>query len=347
MNADPPKDDAIVPKPRSGFHLPPVSAAQAICFVAVLGTLGWAYEPTLVWFYQTWVREPDYTHGFLVLPIALAILWKRWPGPAAAANPEMNRVPEPASNIERITSLALGWFLVATALAGRALFLERGQNWLEASTLLILLIGLAVAGLGWRRMFRIWPAFAYLIFLYPLPPQINSALSQPLQSLATTFACGLLKLTGLWVMPEGNVILVGNERLEVAAACNGLSMLMSLAATVAAAASLIPMSVWKRVLLLVSIIPIALLSNVLRIAATAWCYYEFGAEVGSKYAHDAAGLLMMPTAMMLVGLELAVASWLIVETEEVEPTTDKLGLGLVAGPPNPLAQLHPKPGTKT
>ena len=95
-------------------------------------------------------------------------------------------------------------------------------------------------------MFRIWPAFAFLIFLFPLPPQLNSALSQPLQSLATTGACGLLRLTGLWVMPEGNVILVGNEQLEVAAACNGLSMLMSLAATVAAAASLVPMSNWKR-----------------------------------------------------------------------------------------------------
>ena len=59
-------------------------------------------------------------------------------------------------------------------------------------------------------------------------------------------------------MPEGNVILVGNERLEVAAACNGLSMLMSLAATVAATASLVPMANWKRVVLLPSIIPIAL-----------------------------------------------------------------------------------------
>ena len=47
-------------------------------------------------------------------------------------------------------------------------------------------------------------------------------------------------------MPEGNVILVGYERLEVAAACNGLSMLMCLAATVAAMASLVPMSNWKR-----------------------------------------------------------------------------------------------------
>ena len=127
------------------------------------------------------------------------------------------------------------------------------------------------------------------------------------------------------------MIMVGNERLEVAAACNGLSMLMSLAATVAATASLVPMANWKRLILLPSIIPIALGSNVLRIAATAWCYYQFGAEVGSKYAHDAAGWLMMPTAMVLVGLELAIMSWLIVESEEVERTTDRLGLGLIAG----------------
>ena len=112
------------------------------------------------------------------------------------------------------------------------------------------------------------------------------------------------------------MIMVGNERLEVAAACNGLSMLMSLAATVAATASLVPMANWKRLVLLPSIIPIALGSNVLRIAATAWCYHKFGAEVGSKYAHDAAGWLMMPTAMVLVGLELAIMSWLVVEAEE-------------------------------
>ena len=40
---------------------------------------------------------------------------------------------------------------------------------------------------------------------------------------------------------------------------------------------------------------------------------------------------MMPTAMLLVGLELAIASWLIVESDEVEQTTDRLGLGIVTG----------------
>jgi exosortase len=150
-------------------------------------------------------------------------------------------------------------------------------------------------------------------------------------------------------MPEGNVIVIGNERLEVAAACNGLSMLMSLAATVSATASLVPMANWKRIVLLPSIIPIALGSNVLRIAATAWCYYKFGAVLGNKYAHDAAGWLMMPTAMVLVWLELVIMSWLVVEGDESRTAGDMLGLNRL-GPrqgPNPanspIANLGGRP----
>ena len=50
---------------------------------------------------------------------------------------------------------------------------------------------------------------------------------------------------------------------------------------------------------------------------------------------------MMPTAMILVGLELAIANWLVVESEEVERTTDRLGLGMVAGPPGSGNQIPP------
>ncbi len=275
---------------------------DVVGLTAVATLLGWAYAPNIASLYRTWSTEPDYSHGFLVIPIALVILWKLWPARVEA----------------RPGRWAVGAAALAMALMARAWFDERGQSWLETATLLPAIVGLGLARMGWPTFRRTWPAFAFLVFLFPLPPQLNSALSQPLQGLATRFACFLLKLTGLWVMPEGNVILVGGEKLEVAAACNGLSMLMSLAATVAATASLIPMASWKRVFLLMSIIPIALGSNILRIAATAWCYYQFGGKVGREYAHDWAGWLMMPTAMALVGLELAVMSWLVVETEELD-----------------------------
>ena len=112
----------------------------------------------------------------------------------------------------------------------------------------------------------------------------------------------------------------GMERLDVALACNGLRMLMTMAATVMATVILLPLPNWKRIALLLSIVPIALVSNMARIVATGWCYYLFdgrhcqalGARLG-RLADDAAGI-------GTVGLELGVLSWLVPkESEDDKP----------------------------
>ena len=81
----------------------------------------------------------------------------------------------------------------------------------------------------------------------------------------------------------------GLKTLEVALACNGLSMLMTLAATVTATVILIPLPNWKRIVVLASAIPIALVSNIIRIVATGWCYYLIEGERAKKLAHDWSG----------------------------------------------------------
>ena len=48
-------------------------AVGALALVAV----GWAYWPTLGGMVQRWETQPDYSHGYLVAPIALAFLWSR------------------------------------------------------------------------------------------------------------------------------------------------------------------------------------------------------------------------------------------------------------------------------
>ena len=81
-------------------------------------------------------------------------------------------------------------------------------------------------------------------------------------------------------MNEGNVMVVGDQRLEVATACNGLAMLMSLTATTAAIILLLPMRRWKKVGAGGQRVPIALSCNIVRIAVTAWCYESLGTKAG-------------------------------------------------------------------
>lgn len=264
----------------------------------VAGAVCLAYADNIQALLKVWHDDPDYSHGYLVIPIALAILWQRWP---ASAKPHASW---------------LGWGIVAVTLALRLVLHSRGNTWTENATLVVVIAGLGLARLGGDIFRQVWPGFLYLVFLLPLHPALNASLSLPLQRIATVFSVVLLKATGLWVFAEGNVINVDGEKLQVQEACNGLAMLMSLSATVVAAACLIPMSMLKRIILLVSVIPVALASNIIRISATTWAYHLYGAKVGSEYAHDIAGYLMMPVAMCLVGLELWLVSWIVVEAQD-------------------------------
>ena len=261
--------------------------------------LGWSYLDNLGQLAATWEKDPNYSHGYLVVPIALLILWRRRPELASGG----------------FAPNALGWAAVLAALALRAAAYERASAWTETFTLIPAVAGLVLAAGGWGLLRAAWPSIAFLIFMLPLPQALNNLMAAPLQTAAAMMSSSLLRSTGLWVLRDGNVIVVGGEPLEVAEACNGLSMLLSLAATIVTTIFLMRMPAWKQAVLLLSIVPNALVSNVLRIAATAWCYHLYGAEIGSKYAHDIAGWLMMPTGLLLVLVELRVLSWLILEDD--------------------------------
>jgi exosortase len=277
-------------------------AAQAVAVGAVGAALVWAYATDVRDMVQTWIDDPNYSHGFLVLPVAALIFWQRWPrGDQARPRPSW-----------------LGFVALAALIGLRVWLYELGEFWAQRFTLLLTVAALVLAYGGWPLMRRVWPAVAFLVFMFTVPVALNNRLSLPLQGMASWASCALLRVLGLWVMNEGNVIIVGDDQLEVAAACNGLAMLMSLAATITATTILLPMPNWKRVVLLLSVVPIALLCNILRIAGTVWCYHLIGSERGRELAHDWAGLLMMPMALILVGLELWWMSWLVTEEEVVE-----------------------------
>jgi exosortase len=267
-----------------------------------------AYLPNLRALVTVWSEDPNYNHGYLVLPIAAYILWQRLSAPIA--KPSAGAVPAPW----------WGWVFLAIVLVLRALMYERSFEWLENSTLILTVAALTWSFGSWPLLRQIWPAIAFLVFLLPLPQAFNELLALPLQSIAASSSRFLLQLSGMWVIQEGNVINLstthGIEKLDVALACNGLRMLMTMAATVIATVILIPLPMWKRISLLVSIVPIALVSNMARIVATGWAHYLFEGTTAKHWAHDWAGLLMMPLALALVGLELAIMSWLVPKQSE-------------------------------
>jgi exosortase len=289
-------------QPARGDHPP----SWLWAFGAALLVLGLAYAPNFLDLVSIWSRNPNYSHGPLVIPIAVWIFWRRL----------SNAKQKPTFNSKAASYW--GWAFLAVILALRVIAYERNARWSENATIVPAVTCLAWIFGGWSLLYVAWPAIAFLLFMLPLPEAVNNSISLSLQGIATAGSCYLLQLSRIWVVQRGNTIdLTTNSgemgRLEVAAACSGLSMLMTLAAVVTATIILIPLPTWKRVTILASAVPIALASNILRIVGTGWCYYFMTEPTSRHWAHDISGWLMMPVALAFVALELRVLSWLVPE----------------------------------
>jgi exosortase len=292
------KSDAVDSVSSHQLHSWPWTLAAALL------VLGLVYIPNFRDLSSYWLSDPNYTHGPLVIPIAAIILWRRFSTTTEKLTPNAN------------ARAYWGLLFLAVVLALRVIAYEENMQWSEDATLVPAIACLTWIFGGWPLLRLAWPALAFLLFMFPLPQAINNLISLPLQQIATAGSCFLLQLSGIWVIQDGNTIHLTTqtheiERLEVAAACNGLSMLMTLAATVTATIILIPLPNWKRVVVLLSAVPIALVSNILRIVATGWCYSYIAGPTLKKWSHDVSGWFMMPLALVLILLELGILSWLV------------------------------------
>jgi exosortase len=272
--------------------------------VLVTCALVWSYLPNIANLIAQWDSDPNYSYGYLVVPIGLAILWHR--------RERFHR--------EMLRPRWWGFLPLLAVLGIRSLLFDWNEQYLEMMTLPLVLASLALALGGWPLLRFALPAIGFLFFMYPLPPSVNFILAEPLQRVATWGSVQALQLLRVPVINEGNVIIVGAEPLEVARACNGLSMLLSFITLISAYVILVERPLWERMILLISAIPIALISNIIRIVATALCYFYLGHDRGEKIAHDPAGWAMAGIALVLVWLESRLLSWLFVpEQEEQRP----------------------------
>lgn len=255
---------------------------------AVLLACGaWAYLPTLLTLAKTWAAVSDYWHGHLVLPMALAILWTRrdrYPGLRSTA-----------------PLLAVGLLAVSLALrqGGDVFFLTFLDGWslLPWAAAVAALVG------GWPLLKWCWPAIALLIFLVPLPFSIEHELSAPLQRVATEVSTATLQVLGQPAFSEGNVILLGDERLEVANVCSGLRLFTGIVFLTFAVLFVIRRPWWEKAVIVAAAAPVAILANSGRIVVTGLVWQATDSETIRQWLHDSVGVGMLVFA--------AAAFWLL------------------------------------
>jgi exosortase len=139
--------------------------------------------------------------------------------------------------------------------------------------------------------------------MVPLPYIIYNAAAFPLKLFVTRVSVAFLKLIGISVLREGNIIMFPATTLEVADACSGMRSLMSLIALAVAYAFFIKTSTWKRWIIILSAVPIAIFTNAMRVIVTGILAQHWGKKAAEGFFHEFAGLMVFAVAVaLLVGI---------------------------------------------
>lgn len=262
---------------------------SAWLLLAVLLTA--VYAPVYPRMVGDWIHDPNYSHGFLVPLISAWFVRLAWP--------DLVKTPVKPANAGFIT-LILGLLLLAIGVMVDELYTSR-------ISLIVLLAGMVHALLGAAALRLLALPLAFLLFMVPLPYTIYDALALPLKSLVSIAATGGLKVCGLPVIREGNMIIFPNISLEVVEACSGMRSLFSLMALGTACAFLFLKSLPRRALLIALTVPIAVFTNVARVFVTGVLARHLGTAAAEGFFHDFAGMAVFGTALALTFF----ACWLL------------------------------------
>jgi exosortase len=252
-------------------------------FLIALVTL--VYWPILAAMAHHWKIDPDYSHGFLVVPLALYFAYERkyelegaeihgsWWGSAL---------------------LAFGLLLLAIGQLG-SLYTPLRAGFVFT------LMGLVLQLLGWQVYRILFFAMAFLLLMGPLPEALVNVVAFPLQLIAAKWAVWSMQVVGIPVLLEGNIIHLSEGNLFVAEACSGLRSLMALLTLGVVFAHFFRRGRrLQQVILVASTIPIAILVNAMRVALTGVLAHYYGQEAAGGFIHEFQGMITFTVAFFLL-----------------------------------------------
>ncbi|HEY6947281.1 MAG TPA: exosortase A, partial [Gemmatimonadales bacterium] len=239
----------------------------------VLAGIALLYRDVLPNLVRQWAADEDYSHGFLIVPLALYFAWERRSRLATIP-------PRPAWSGLAVVAGSIG--VLAAGTLGAELFLAR-------VSLLGVLAGLVVFLLGWAHLRVLAFPLAFLVLMIPLPAIVFNQIAFPLQLLASRLGAMTLAAAGIPVLREGNVITLASTTLEVAEACSGIRSLISLLTLAIVYGYVAERRTSVRAALAVASIPVAIVANAVRVAGTGFAAHLRGPEAAQGFLHAFSG----------------------------------------------------------
>ena len=255
-----------------------------------LGLFLYAYHETFLWLIERY-NNPDshYSHGYLIPFICGYLVWQQ--------RNELAQQPRMSS--------PFGLGLIVLALLVHVASVWTHTFFTSGFSIMALAIGLCLYLYGTRITKLLAFPLGFLVFMFPLPMRVISAISFPLKMLVANLGTKIMEMSGMLIVREGAMIHLANASLSVGDPCSGIRSLIALMAMGALFAYLLRGSFARKFLVFLLAVPVAIATNVLRVCALIFVADKLGGQWASPehWFHTVSGLAVFVISMaMLFGI---------------------------------------------
>jgi exosortase D (VPLPA-CTERM-specific) len=256
----------------------------AVAVAAVFAT----FSGPLVSLLHRYTTQEEYSHGFLIPVVAAWLIWQRRDAIRAS--------------IGRPSRLGLACIVLAIILhfIGElsAIFI------LSQLAFVVALFGIVLAAGGYSLWRVTFVPIVFLLFAIPLPYFVDAILTLQLQLISSQLGAFVISLFHIPVYLDGNIIDLGNYKLQVVEACSGLRYLYPLLSLSFLAAYLFQAPIWQRAVVFLSAIPIAIAMNGFRIGMVGVLVNRWGPQQAEGFLHFFEGWIIFIACAALLATEI-------------------------------------------
>lgn len=270
---------------------------SVITLALLLVVFGWQ---TILLLANVYEGSEDYSHGFVVPLVSLYAAWE-------------------IRKKYRDETYLPSWWGLPVVLAGALLLLVGhwyryallpgglGVQSMVGLGLLIVIFGLALSLGGTALVTRFAFPLCYLCFCVPLPDSLANQITVPLRSVVSDCATVIVRMFGVPIYQEGNMLYLATTSLGVADACSGIRSLWIMLATAVAFGYFLRCGLARTLTLFVLAVPLAVFFNIVRVVATALLVIWRGPHYAQGLRHELTGAVVFLAGV----LTLVAIGWIL------------------------------------
>ena len=265
-----------------------------ILSTTALGLFLIGFYPAIAELVGKWYRSDEYNHAFLTVPIIGYMVWRK-------------------RDLLLKTGDRSAYLGLALLILSIPLYFISLQLQVPTITFLCMLAAVAGALVFLGGITVIWQLaipLVLLVLVIPIPNQIYSGITLPLQLEVSKVSEWLIRMFGIAIFREGNVLQTPEKTFQIVEACSGMRSLITMVTISLILAYFTLDRTRSKLVLLAASIPVAFVVNIIRVVTLVLAYHFYRIDLTEGTSHTLLGMAVIVIALAaLFGIQKILERW--------------------------------------